>query len=301
MANKVLFLNRKPETEFYNNERNKYAGVRATNIFRKIGPLGRILRKLIATFRLPGMGYFFNDWKYNIDDYDLFIISSSKYSLEIAKYIRKRSKKKIVHWYWNPVSTDINPDKIRGYSSDFYSFDEEDCRRYGLNYISTYYFSTIQLPTNKVINDIYFIGADKGRLNDLLALRKIFEQHGLRVAMHITKSVHSKKINDYAFQPTIPYTQALEGISKSRAILDYVQAGQTGISQRPMESLFFKKKLITNDTDICQYDFYNENNIFILGKDDINNLQEFINSPYAEIDQQIIEQYDFSNWLNKLR
>ena len=46
-------------------------------------------------------------------------------------------------------------------------------------------------------------------------------------------------------------------------------------------------------------DFYCKDNIFIIGKDDINDLAEFINRPYKEVDSEIVDQYDFSSWLNR--
>lgn len=297
MTKKILFLNGSYRTEFYNSERNKYKDVIATSIFKSNSLLSKILRRFILIFKLPSLFVLFDDWKRNIGDFDLFIISSSLYSLEIAKYIRKRSDKTIIHWYWNPVVDDIKPEKIRGYDCKIFSFDLEDCRNYGMNYIHTYYFSTIKLPENEIIYDIYFIGADKGRIHKLLELRKIFEEHKLITKFHITKSSGSKNVGDYMFQSKISYAEVLEDISKSRAILDIVQIGQTGISQRPMESLFFKKKLITNDFNICKYDFYNNNNIFILGKDDINELRAFIKSPYVDISKKIVEKYDFGNWV----
>jgi hypothetical protein len=290
---KVLFLSRKSEKEFYTRERNKYDGVTSTAFFQKTGFWGDILRKLSPSL-------VFGDWKNHVADYDLFIIKASKYGLEIAKYIRARSDKKIIHWYWNPIDTDVDPDKIKGYGCEFYSFDRADCSRYGMNYIHPYYFATIQLPQNQITADIYFVGADKGRLAQLLQLKKDFEAQGLSVAYHITKKQKSPNISNYAYREAIPYNQVLEGISKCRAILDYVQAGQSGLTQRPLEALFHQKKLITNDININCHDFYNKNNIFILGKDDINNLKEFIDAPYVDIDQKIIEKYDFGNWIRQI-
>ena len=66
-----------------------------------------------------------------------------------------------------------------------------------------------------------------------------------------------------------------------------------------MEALFLERKLITNKTDIKNYDFYNHDNIFILGEDNINEIKEFINKPYKKIDQDIIDYYDFDQWLNR--
>lgn len=298
---KVLFLNGSSKTEFYNTERNKYKNVTAAGIFKNNSLLSKIIRRLIISLGLPILFLFFDDWRQNVDDYDLFIISTSIYSKEIARYIRKTSNKRIIHWYWNPVITEVKPDKIRSNDCEMWSFDKDDCNKYHMNYIPTYYLSSIKLPTKEISNDIYFIGADKGRINQLLDLKELFEKQGLKTEFIITKSPNSKEIENYAFHPRISYPQVLDGISRSRAILDYVQVGQNGMSQRPMEAIFHRKKLITNDINICNYDFYNRNNIFILGQDDISSLNEFISTPYADIDKEIIEKYDFANWLDQIQ
>lgn len=85
---------------------------------------------------------------------------------------------------------------------------------------------------------------------------------------------------------------------RSRAILDIVKEGQVGITKRPMEAILFNKKLITNNKAIEKYDFYCPENIFILGKDSLNNLKTFIHTPYKTLPKQIVEQYIFENWFD---
>lgn len=45
----------------------------------------------------------------------------------------------------------------------------------------------------------------------------------------------------------ISYQENLDNIRKSKCIVDVVQKGQIGLTLRPLESLFFKKKLLTNN------------------------------------------------------
>ena len=66
-----------------------------------------------------------------------------------------------------------------------------------------------------------------------------------------------------------------------------------------MEALFLEKKLITNNKDIKNYDFYNPSNIFILGENNIEDIKEFINKPYEKVEQKIIDYYDFEQWLSR--
>ena len=88
-------------------------------------------------------------------------------------------------------------------------------------------------------------------------------------------------------------------INESKAILDIVQENQTGITIRPLEALFFHKKLITNNKNIVSYKFYCQNNIFIIGKDDINTLKEFMELPWLEIDKEVSDFYTFPKWIER--
>ena len=60
-----------------------------------------------------------------------------------------------------------------------------------------------------------------------------------------------------------------------------------------------QKKLITNYSEIKEYDFYDKENIFILGEDDPEEFVGFINTNFKKIDDEILKKYDFKNWLEK--
>ena len=75
-----------------------------------------------------------------------------------------------------------------------------------------------------------------------------------------------------------------------------------GLSFRFFEALYYQKKLITNNTDIINYEFYNPNNIMII---DYNNytqasILEFLDKEYVNIDSEIINKYSFDNWLKRI-
>lgn len=295
----VLFLNGSSKTEFYNNERNKYNGVTADSIFKDNNLLNKITRKLLLLSNSLLIGNLLGNWKNNIDSYDAIILSATNYSFLIYKYIRKKSKIRIIHWYWNPIITEINPDKIRSNDTDIFSFDESDCDLFNMKYIPTYYFSTIKINKSNEVYNIYFMGSDKGRLESLIELENSFRGLGLSVLFHITQSSKQTRIK-YNYMPRIPYSSVLDGISKSRAILDIVQVGQIGLTQRPLEALFHKKKLITNNQNIMTYDFYYPENIFILGFDNLDKLKEFLEIPLKDVSPDLFVKYDFRNWIDTI-
>ena len=62
------------------------------------------------------------------------------------------------------------------------------------------------------------------------------------------------------------------------------------------ESIFYDKKLITNNKSLKDYDFYHPNNIFILDNN-YDKIKEFLAKPFIKIDNEIKEKYDYKNWI----
>ena len=111
--------------------------------------------------------------------------------------------------------------------------------------------------------------------------------------------INSKNIIIENEKDFVPYEDYLKLLVKTKTILDIVDGNQSGLTLRCMEALFFNKKLITNNLDIENYDFYNPKNVFILGKDDMNNIKQFIDSPYELVDEKIVNYYDFDEWIKR--
>lgn len=233
-----------------------------------------------------------NNWKSKINEYNKIILFDTGYSDVVTKYIKKHNSNCIIYlWYWNSINDysirylkDKNVDK-------FYSYNKADCKKYNLNYNSQLYNSKIKLKKCLVTNDILFIGANKGRKKLILKYDNIFKNKDLRTNIIITET---KK--DY-----ISYDKYLELLSKSNCILDITDNNINGLTLRCLESLFLEKKLITNNKNIANYDFYDSDNIFILEKDNIDSIKNFITKPYKKIDNKIINYYNYIQWLERFK
>ena len=80
---------------------------------------------------------------------------------------------------------------------------------------------------------------------------------------------------------------------------DLVQKGQTGMTMRTLEALFFKKKIITNNLMLVQSPIYNSNNIFIIGYNNWNDFKEIWNLPYIEYDVATLKYYSVDSWIER--
>ena len=69
---------------------------------------------------------------------------------------------------------------------------------------------------------------------------------------------------------------------------------------RVLEALGSKSKLITDYENIVNYDFFNQENIFIINSTEIVIYNFFINSPYIDIDFEVLKKYTVSAWVDDI-
>ena len=97
------------------------------------------------------------------------------------------------------------------------------------------------------------------------------------------------------------YEEYLTQLRRCSLILDITQTGQMAPTMRVMEAIYLSKKLITNNRSLSSYDFYTENNIFILPDeyDDSlpDQLKEFLERPFLPYSPEIHKKYGCNEWL----
>ena len=247
----------------------------------------RILKKLKLLNK-----FFWGSWKKKILDYDLFILGENDFNPRFTKYIKKHhSSARIIVFFWNCINIGYLPILKDKNVDEFWTFDKNDAKKYNMKYNTQFYTKNIKLPVKKIHNDVFFCGRAKDRKVFLNQVKQELEKRNMKYKMHIVKNKWS----------LISYKKYLQLVASTNAILDICSGKQIGLSLRCMESIYFEKKLITNNLDIIHYDFYNSNNIFIIGKDNWDHLKEFLNTEYEKIDLKIIEYYDYHNWLDRFQ
>lgn len=214
---------------------------------------------------------------------------------------------------WNPIST-INRNAYSKWEYRHWlyrsgmtvsTFDEGDGRKYGFNIVKQVYRkpdAKTETAGDKDEFDIFFVGVDKRRSATLEKLREAFDAQGLSYNINIITDKHTDRSDllagCYTDRP-LPYEECLDLISKSRCVLEVLQSGQGGMTLRTLEALFFKKKLITNNTGILHSPIYSPNNIYIIGSGDKRSFREFVESPMDRIPDDTVCQYDISHWIRQ--
>lgn len=98
----------------------------------------------------------------------------------------------------------------------------------------------------------------------------------------------------------IPREKALGKMKDSTIMIDIQRPEQVGLTFRVFESLGYRKKLITTNKDVVNYDFYNPNNILVLDPENIKIPESFLESEYQEVPEEIFNKYQIKNWVKKI-
>ena len=293
--NKSLFLDVDIDDfgDYFRDKRNSYEDIISLKVYNN---LPTFIRKIILFLGLKINKKFlwlvYGQWKYNIEQYDHVIIPSRK-SCQYA--IEKISlKRKIIVYYWNIVTErEIPPETFKNNKNVILcTFDPIDAKKYSMNFVDTYLFP-INPQIRNISTDLFYVGIFRPNRNELLDyIKSSLKQYNLKLDFHIMK--FNDKKNRMSYQDVLKHSM------ETRVIVDLNRENQCGLTLRPVEALILQKKLITNNKNIKNYDFYNRQNIFIIGEDNISDLYDFIVSPYVGIDELIVKRYYFENWVRKV-
>ncbi|WP_155601858.1 hypothetical protein [Aeromonas salmonicida] len=253
----------------------------------------------------------------------LYFSVENMYELSFLLYHNKTIRRHVL-WLWNPTSSfgKNKYDKwvylhlfipfLRFVGVELWSFDKADVNNYMFHYHPQVHnpynlrrSGSIGFDGSSLFEKVFlFVGLDKGRLRKLSDLRSILTGYDVGCDYHITADVSRKYSYEDGLLVTdnyLPYAEYLQKISRSFGLIDFVQNGQSGLTLRVLESVFLKKKLITNNYSIKNYDFYNPSNIFILSEQvDCDELILFLNSDFVEIDDGVLEKYDLNHLLKSV-
>ena len=245
-----------------------------------------------------------DELKKNNEPQDLILtIKGDFIAPEFAIQIKNYTKKSVAFFNDN---TKRCPKIIRVLPcfDEVFSFEKEDCKKYNLKFKTNFIYNYEENVNFEKKSDFeVFNISSYGKRSDLII--KIAEKLSLLEIPYKfyifdkkKKIINNSLIN--SIQETIPLSVVNKYIEKSNVLLDIHRENQNGLSFRVFESMGLHKKLITTNSDIKNYDFYNENNILIIDSKNPEIPLEFIKKPYIEIPENILNNYKISGWFTKL-
>lgn len=94
--------------------------------------------------------------------------------------------------------------------------------------------------------------------------------------------------------------EIIELMGKSTTVIDIHHPGQTGLTMRTIEVLGAKRKLITTNKDIVNYDFYSPNNILLVDRENIQIDMTFFQTRMTEVPPDVYYRYSIDGWISDI-
>ena len=216
-----------------------------------------------------------------------------------------KQAKEIINYQCDGVKMCPDIFQKKDYFTKIYSFEKDDIINYPdlkMDFITNFYFKNYNDILNEIEYDFYYLGVGiDQRIKILSEFDNLFSSYKKRFLLSGSKLGESNDSIEYFINP-IDYKNNLLEAKKAFCLIDLKLESHNGLSFRFYESLYFQKKLITNNKDVVNYDFYNSNNILIVDYDNLikDDIEKFLQLEYIEINQNIVEKYSFDVWLKQI-
>ncbi|WP_264537015.1 hypothetical protein [Flavobacterium sp. N1736] len=274
--------------------RYKYSSVfdRITNFFNKL-----IFKKSIKKIEMEKD--VLNHLKQK--QYDtILVIRPDCFTKQTHLEIKKHTNKYISYLYDSctrfPIDYLLDGD---GVFDEIYSFDLDDCQKFGFNFITNYiYFDKKEIKEQN--QNVFIIISVDERLSFLNNLANHLSGKNIPFKFMLIGKRKPKNINENIIysKKHIFFEDLQTDLENSKIFLDLIRHGHNGLSFRIFEALAMQKKIITTNASIKGYDFYNPNNILVLNEDEeININPDFFTTPYEPLSDEMYHKYTIQNWV----
>lgn len=259
------------------------------------------------------------EYKKIINSYDIefdyfLVVSSGKFTEGFIRELKKRNPNiKTILFLWDKLSYTSWGEHIHAFDYVF-TFDRNDHKKYGYFFRPTFYTG---INLNKEINfkdrkyGLYYIG----HLRDLERYKFIFRlsNYMKKTKLDFFTKLYSKKKKEMIVLPQnydknlithtrVSFYDDLENTRNTRVILDLSYGEQIGLTLRCLNAIESNTKILTNNKDIVNYDFYNEKNIKIVENiDEIEKVDiRFFEEEPEKIPEDIKYRYSIDGFIDEI-
>jgi hypothetical protein len=199
-----------------------------------------------------------------------------------------------------------------------YSFDPEDCGRVaGLRHLPLFYgeqFAELGMSpgSNREYDIVSVCTAHPNRYDVMHKLFPTLEARGVRIFSYMylhrlqylynrlfEPAFKSAKSSEFRFKALSEH-EYLDTLKRCDTVFDIQHSGQSGLTMRTVEALGARRKLITTNARVRDYDFFDESNILVLHDQNADQIKEFLGREYKPPRDEIYDRYSLPSWINAI-
>ncbi len=272
----------------------------------------------------PYMKYVLEKYYYDkiskIQHIDYILAIRGEYTPESALMqlkIEYPNAKRILYM-WDSIQNNKGIEKKWDLYDEVWTFDRKDYldRQGRIRFHPLFYCDSMMPDETKEEPEyeISFVGTGHGdRIPIIKKYREICREKGWRMLdycylphqmVYLYNKIFNRyfrhvRISDVRFRQ-MDRKKVYDIYNHSCCILDVESKTQTGLTMRTIEILGLKRKLLTTNKDIVNYDFYHPDNIYIFDRNypDIDN--RFMEACYHQLPDEIYKKYSLSSWIKTI-
>lgn len=250
-------------------------------------------------------------------DFFLLIKGEATPAFFLDKIKVSNPKMEMIYYNFDPLKEYPELISHLTYFDKKFTFEYNDSVKYNLNFRPLFYLDEYENPDNQIQpsqydlvfigsahTDRYVVGEKVRTVADGLNLRSYFYYYAMgRIAFCLKKMIDKNlkqfDISKVSFNK-LNHQQIIDFYKKTKAVLDINKPFQNGLTIRTFEVLASGRKLITTNSDIRNYPFYNSDNILVIDRENIRLDMEFFETDFKEIDADILYKMSLDSFIECL-
>lgn len=251
-------------------------------------------------------------------DYILFTKGESVSAAQLRHLRDLHPRATLILYHWDAIYYNRHADDINACFDRIVTFDRMDAAAYSMEFLPLFY--TPEYPAIPAIADnridyaASFIGTTHSdRYAIATSIASELDSYGKKVMMYFyfqSRMMYYKRMyidriigrewkQSFYFSP-LSHKQILDAYSHTVALIDVQWPHQRGLTMRSIEALGARRKLITTNRDIVNYNFYDEANVLVIDRDHPHVPCAFVETPYRPVPRPIYDSYSIASWLRRL-
>jgi hypothetical protein len=287
----------------------------ALNVVTKT--LIRYFPRLILSYTQAYFNSIVDATRWNNYDFVL-LIRAEAVTREFIFELRASHKNAAVFLYqWDSMTLTKGPiDKLKLFDRIF-SFDKRDCATYSMTFLPLFYIDDYKdiekAPTNSKY-DFLFVGTiHSNRFKMIQQIEQYAHSHSMSCYFYMyipaplvfykmkyfERKLPGAKRSEFSFSQ-LSRCETVHLVANAKILIDSEHPAQLGLTMRTIEALGARRKLITTNADIVNYDFYHPNNILVVNRELVQIPDSFIESKYVEVEGKTYQKYSVHQWVSTI-
>ncbi len=251
-------------------------------------------------------------------NYDFFLLIKGEtipfFFLEIFK--QRNPEAVSIFYSYDAVSEYPKFLKLYSWFDKNFTFEPKDALKYNLHFRPLFFLEDYKTEESfsspkydivfigSVHTDRYLIGEKIREIGNDLNLKTFFYYYSPSKTAFVLRKIFDRNLKKFDIRKVsfkkLKHSEITEIYRNTVSVLDINKPFQYGLTMRTFETLISGKKLLTTNSDIENYPFYNPENILILNRNDLKIDTDFFKTEFQKIAPETLEMMSLDSWIHCL-